>query len=306
MNKYSLILVASLLLGATTTVAQLDPTYRQYRFNSLLINPAQAGTNEFADISVLGTQYWVGMPGAPRTGTISGNFSPIKNVGIGAAIVADQTGPVTTTSANLMGSYHLSLGKSWKLSIGLKMAALNHSVRLSELNTTQQNDPDMQNNLSTGLSFNAGYGVLLYHKKVYFGFSQPRVVSYRFQRSDMETYIDNRGGYVAYVGSDLDLSENLEFRPSVLTIFGHGGPIYLDINAHFTLKKVFDFGVSYQLNGSIGGLLGVHIKDRLYLGYMYLFPVNRLNTVTIQSHEIALRIKFNKKNNVADSPRFFN
>jgi type IX secretion system PorP/SprF family membrane protein len=297
---------ASIVMGASVAHTQLDPAYRQYRFNSMILNPAQAGANEYSDISVLGTQYWVGMPGAPRTGTISGNFSPLSNVGLGAAIIGDRTGPVNTVSANVMGSYHLKLGQNWKLSVGLKAAALNHNVLLSELNTTQQNDPDMLNNLTTGLSFNAGYGVLLYSKKFFFGFSQPRVVGYRFNRVDFSSFLDNNGGYISYAGADLRLNDVLDFRPSVLTIFGHGGPLYLDINANFTLKKVFDFGVSYQLNGSLGAMLGVKIQDRLYLGYTYLFPLNRLNTVSIQSHEVALRIMFKKKITTADSPRFFN
>ncbi len=297
-------LFVSMLMSIT---AQLDPTYRQYRFNALLINPAQAGANDFDDVSVLGTQYWVNMPGAPRTLTLSGNMRPMDNVGIGATIVADENGPVTTSSANLLGAYHLKLSDAWKLSLGLKASAINHSVMLSQLKTTQQNDPDMQNDLATGLSFNAGYGFLAYTDRFYVGFSQQRVAAYRFQSVDMASYIDQRSGYISYAGYDFDVSERLSFRPSVLTIFGHGGPLFLDANANFTFDEIFDFGVSYQLNGSLGSIFGITIKERLKIGYAYSYPVNRLNTVSIQSHEVALRLILNKKKlKTAESPRFFN
>jgi hypothetical protein len=57
---------------------------------------------------------------------------------------------------------------------------------------------------------------------------------------------------------------------------------------------------------SVGAIVGVNIKDRFYIGYSYAYPLNALNKVSIQSHELALRLKFNKAVRTADSPRFFN
>jgi hypothetical protein len=62
------------VLAAFCVASQTDPGYKLYRFNALVLNPAQAGANEYSDVSVLGAQYWVGVPGAPQTASASGNF----------------------------------------------------------------------------------------------------------------------------------------------------------------------------------------------------------------------------------------
>jgi type IX secretion system PorP/SprF family membrane protein len=299
-------ITALFIFGCSAVMAQNVPGFRQYRFNALVLNPAQAGSNDFSDVSVMGTQYWVGMPGAPQTGTISGNFKVFDNFGVGAAVIADQTGPVNSTNVDLMGAYHLKLGQKWKLSAGLKLSAINHSVVTSELATYTSNDPDMMENLSTGLSYNAGFGFLAYSKNFFIGASLPRVASLRFDRMDMSTFVDDKGGYLAYGGGVFKINEQFELRPSLLGLFGYGGPAVIDLNVVSTIKNLIDVGLTYQWKGNVGAILGINIQDKLFVGYSYSYPVNNMNRVSIQSHEIALRLKFNKKINSADSPRFFN
>lgn len=308
MKKYILILnsIFVFVMIENSLMAQMDPSYRQYQFNALILNPAQAGSNGYSDISVLGTQFWIGMPGAPRTATISGNFQVDEKFGIGATVVADENGPVHSTNLGLSGAYHLRISENWKFSAGLKLSAVNYNVVTSDLQTTQINDPDMQENLTTGLSFNAGFGFLVYSKNLFFGFSKPRVAEMRFNRMDMSNFVDKKSGYTAYVGADFAINKAIDFRPSVMTLFGTGGPLSLDANAIFTFNKLVDFGISYHLKGGIGAILGLNIKDKMYIGYAYSYPLSKLNTVTVQSHELGLRLKFGKIAKNTSNPRFFN
>jgi len=300
-------LTVVLVISSVSTVsAQTLPGFRQYRFNALVLNPAQAGANDFSDVSVLGTQYWVGMPGAPQTATISGNFKVFDNFGIGADVISDNTGPAKSTNVDLMGAYHLKLGSKWKLSAGLKLSAINHSVITSELATYTSDDPDMMEDLSTGLSFNAGFGFLAYSKNLFVGFSMPRVASLRFDRMDMSNFVDDKGGYLAYGGGVININDQFQLRPSLLGLFGYGGPAVIDLNVTSTIKNLIDLGVSYQWKGNIGAIIGINIKEKIFVGYSYFYPINSLNRVSIQSHELALRLKFNKKIKTADTPRFFN
>lgn len=285
---------------------QTETSFRQYQFNALILNPAQAGTNNYSDISLIGTQYWIGIPGAPKTMTLSTNIRLLESFGIGATVISDQTGPAQTSGINLISAYHLKLNKLWKVSAGLKLSAINHSVLTSELLTTEANDPDMARNLSSGLAYNAGFGFLAFSKKMYLGFSVPRVAKIRIEGIDMTNYLDKTAGYVAYAGVNYDFNKNFKIRPNIMTVFGFGGPLGLDLNAILTIKKTFDFGLTYHLKGNVGAILGVNIQDRYYIGYSYAYPLNNLNKVSIQSHEIALRFKFNRKVRTAETPRFFN
>jgi type IX secretion system PorP/SprF family membrane protein len=230
----------------------------------------------------------------------------MKNFGIGVSVIKDQVGPLQSNSLNFSGAYHLRLNNSWKFSTGLKLTAMEQNVILSELTTTQSDDPDMQENLTTGLTYNAGFGFLLYSSKLFLGASLPRVASIKYSRVDMTNFVDKKGGCIVYAGGNVKIKEKLDFRPSAITYFGYGGPLNLDLNASFTIHKKYDFGISYQLRGSLGAILGMNIKDKFYVGYTYVYPLSQLNTVSTQSHELALRFMFKKPLSSADSPRFFN
>jgi uncharacterized protein YebE (UPF0316 family) len=84
-----------------------------------------------------------------------------------------------------------------------------------------------------------------------------------------------------------------------------GTPLNLEANSIFTFNKTYDFGISYQYKSSVGAIAGMQIKEYLYLGYAYSYPINELNRVTMQSHEVALRYRFLNKSERATNPRYF-
>lgn len=306
MKKINNIILA-LGLGLVSLQAQAqDPNYRQNQFNALMLNPAQAGANSYNDISTLANTQWTGLRGAPKTMTLSGNFNIMKNFGIGVSLLQDELGPVKSTQFAINGAYHLKLNQNWRLSAGIRAIAGNTTVNLLDLNTNVPMDPDMLSNMSTGLQFNAGYGFLLYHKNFYLGFSQPRVGDTYFKDRDMGVYVDARGGYVGYVGGNVKLGSSWSLRPNAVARHMEGLPLTLDMNMIMTHKIGFDFGLSYQLNSAIGGILGYDFGNKFYLGYAYTYPVSTMNAVAVQSHEIALRYKFNNNASRCQGPRFFN
>lgn len=292
-------------LSAFLTFAQGDPSYRQNQFNIMMLNPAQAGANSYSDISTLAVNQWVGIPGAPKTYTASGNFKVMENLGVGVALLGDQYGPVNLTKTDVNLAYHLKLSEKWKFGLGIKMSVSNTTVNLTELTTIQQNDPYMQSNLRTGIAFNAGFGGLLYSKKFYAGFAMPRLAKTNFLNSNMTNFVDTRKGFIAYVGGCFTLNNRLDLRPNVVTRYVSGTPFNLDINTILSYNKNFDFGVTYQLQSGLGAIVGYDIKQKFYVGYSYSYPVNKLNRSTRQTHEVALRFRFSQKSNRSQSPRFF-
>lgn len=306
--KASLILLA--VVATHVATAQIDPNYRQYRFNALLLNPAHAGANAYSDISSLASTQWVGMPGAPKTLTVSGNFLPIRNFGIGFSLLADEIGPMKSNMAAVNLAYHLRVSKTVKFSVGLKASIGSLNVRLSGLSTTDPNDPDM-NNLSSGISYNAGFGALLHGKKFFIGFSQPRVVSNTFN-GDLTYFVETKGGLLAYGGLNLPVGEGLTFRPSVMSRFKTNAPTTIDVNGVFTINNKLDIGAVYHSSSnfhlndaSAGAIFGVEFDKRMYLGYSYTYPTNKLNIATPQCHELVLRVKL-KSLGISNNTRFFN
>lgn len=301
----SIFLTLGVVLVSFQSQAQ-DPNYRQNQFNALMLNPAQAGANSYNDISTLANTQWTGLRGAPRTMTLSGNFNVLKNFGLGFSLLQDELGPMKSTQFAINGAYHLKLNENWHFSAGIRAIAGNTTVNLLDLVTNVPMDPDMMSNMTTGLQFNAGYGFLLYHKNFYVGFSQPRVGETYFKDRDNGLFVDAKGGYVGYLGGSVKLGDSWTLRPNAVARAMQGLPLTLDMNMIMTHKIGFDFGMSYQLNSAIGTILGYDFNNKFYLGYAYTYPVSNMNTVAIQSHELALRYKFNNNASRCQGPRFFN
>ena len=83
-------------------------------------------------------------------------------------------------------------------------------------------------------------------------------------------------------------------------------PNSVDMNAIFTNKNGLDVGLSCQLNSAVGAIVGYDFGSRFYVGYSYTYPLSNLSRVAIQSHEVALRYKFNNNASRCQGPRFFN
>src|SRR4030043_306955 len=85
-------LLVSLLIISSKALAQQDPQYSQYMFNTMAINPGYAGSGEAICASLLHRIQWQGFKGAPNVSQFQVN-SPFKlfnaNHGVGIAIVND-------------------------------------------------------------------------------------------------------------------------------------------------------------------------------------------------------------------------
>ena len=64
--------IAVFLFGLLGVSAQQDPQYTQYMYNTQVVNPGYAGSKEVLSFGALMRSQWVGLDGAPKTGTFSG------------------------------------------------------------------------------------------------------------------------------------------------------------------------------------------------------------------------------------------
>ena len=285
--------------------AQGDPNFRQNQLNVLQLNPAQAGAGVHSEIICYAANQWINMPGAPKTYLTSANFNVLNNFGIGATLMGDQYGPVNMSKGEISLAYHLKLNEKWKFGVGMKMGVTYTTVNLGELTIIDPNDPYMVGTLRSGINWNAGFGGLLYSKRFYLGYAMPNVSKTSFLNHDMTLFVDTKFGHIAYIGGTVPLSEKVDLRPNLVYRQIKGTPLNVEANTIFTFDKKYDFGLTFQYNASVGAIAGMQIRDYLYLGYAYSYPINQLNRVTMQSHEIALRYRILNKCERTTNPRYF-
>jgi len=77
------LLILSLIISAgfLKLSAQQDAEYSMYMFNGMYINPAYTGSQECVSMTALYRHQWVGIEGAPRSGTFA-IHSPLKKIKI--------------------------------------------------------------------------------------------------------------------------------------------------------------------------------------------------------------------------------
>jgi type IX secretion system PorP/SprF family membrane protein len=287
--------------------AQQDPMYNQYIFNAYTINAAEAGTRNYGAVSMLYRWQWVGIEGAPNTGSFGFETSLGKGWGFGINAIDDRIGPTRNQTANVSTAYHISLTEKYRMSLGINVVLNNQRIDLNQLqNIIDVNDPLLTGSSNSGLKPNIGGGLLFYSSKSFLGLSMPRFIEYSTGSEDFVSVNQLRHLFV-YSGVVTKLNEVVKFKPSVLFKLVDGAPFEFDLNGVLGFYDFFDFGINYRTGDGMGILSGFTIKQQLMINYAYEIPLTDLKYGSRQTHEIGIRYMFGKANfEKIQSPRFFN
>ncbi len=309
-KKISIGLILAISIGfANTVIAQQEPLYTQYMFNTLSVNPAYTGTTNALNMLALSRIQWVGINGAPRTYTFS-MHTPLnaKKAGVGLSIVSDEVGPVRNFYFNASYAYRFKVSENTTLSLGLKAGFYNNTVGLSGLNLTQGNDPSFQQNQTKKFQPNLGFGAYYYSEKWYVGLAIPKLIQSDLgkQSASTNSLSELKRHYFLIAGYVFHLNSDLAFKPSFVEKVVEGAPLSTDITAQFFYKERFWFGTSYRFGDAIAFLFEMRMNDQLMLGYSYDITLSKLSGFSKGSHEILLSIDFDKFSpKKIKSPRYF-
>src|SRR5204863_5267110 len=153
------ILFLVLLFTGIVSYAQQEAQFTQYMYDTIVINPAYAGSRGALSTFVLHRTQWVGLDGAPVTNTFSVN-TPIENsnLGIGVSLLNDKIGPTNQNNLSADISYTIHTSETFKLSFGIKATANIFNLDITKLNPVDQEDKQFHN-LSNVISPNFGAGI---------------------------------------------------------------------------------------------------------------------------------------------------
>ena len=286
----------TMVLGEVV-IAQQDPQYTQYMFNTMVINPAFAGSRGVSSIGLLHRSQWIGLDGAPTTQTL--NFStPMSNrVGLGFAIVNDEIGNGTSqqTSFDASFSYTLPVSEIGNLALGLKAGAHLLNIDFSRLVNygAESNLP----NIDQKITPNFGLGAYYYTERFYAGISIPNILETKhFDNSEQSSSLlaAERMNLYLISGYVYELNDNLKLRPAVMFKMVSGAPLQTDLSASMLFNDKFSFGAAYRLNASISALFGFQITNKFLLGLAYDAETTALGNTSFNdgSFEVFLRYDF--------------
>jgi type IX secretion system PorP/SprF family membrane protein len=294
-----------MFLSFVEASAQQDPNYTQYMYNMSAINPAYAGSKENMTGGLLFRRQWVGLDGAPSTGTFFLNTPVGKNVGVGISLVSDKIGPVEENNITGDFSYTLNLGGERRLALGLKAGIATHKADFGLVIPTLP-DPNDEAWLATpSTKFNVGTGLFYYTNKYYVAFSLPSMLKTTYLDYNGTKYGSEISHYFLTGGYVFDINPTLKFKPFTMIKTAAGAPTSVDLSTNFLFNEKFEAGATYRLQDSFGFMVNYMITPNLRLGYAYDHVVSDLKVVAPSSHEFIMLFDLNFPKKVSQSPRYF-
>lgn len=290
--------------------AQQDPMISQHMFSGHFINPAYAGSHDYANITALGRKQWVGLDGAPFTTFLSFDM-PIaeKNLGVGAVVAEDRIGVTQRMQIAGSVSYHLKLGDKLKLAAGLRAGGEYYRARLTQLTIWDQNDQVFANDINGKFLPVAGAGLYLYTQRLYIGLSVPNVINYNpgtilSAANDGNPLLERH--YLATAGYAIPAGKNLDIKPSVLMKYVPNAPVEFDCSLNFLFYKTLWLGGTYRTGDGVIAMAEYQATKNLRIGYAYDLSLTHLSSYNSGSHEIMIAWDFVKDETIRyKSPRFF-
>jgi type IX secretion system PorP/SprF family membrane protein len=307
MNRLKYILLMMIAATGVSSIAQQDPMFTQYMFNTLSVNPAYAGSADLLAINAIHRSQWVKFEGAPVTQTLA-LHSPLKkeSISVGGSIINDSHGPVKQTGLYVDLSYRIFFDKT-KLAFGLKGGVNLFQANLLELNPQIEDDPVFGSDISNRTLPNFGAGVLWYGKTHYVGLSVPKLMSNKLIDGDLPDFENNkeRQHFFFIAGIVLDVNNYVKFKPSVLVKAVNGAPMSFDVTANFLFYEKLWLGAMYRHEDAIGALVQYEINRKIKIGYAYDYTLSDIADYSSGSHEIMLGLDLGKRFGGDVSPRYF-
>lgn len=326
-KRYSLLFI--LLLSMNIGYAQQTVQFSQYVFNGLAVNPAYAGYKEDLTVNLSFRSQWVGIDGAPRTGTASIDGltkNQNKNVGWGVIATTDRLGPQNNLSVYGNYAYRLRLddADTKRLSFGLGAGVDQYALDGSKFNATDLYDGAVPIGNQSKLTPNLRFGIYYSTPRFYVGASALDLLSgvgtdsvttdnYKVIKQVRHLYLT--GGVL------LPLSESLDLKPTIMLKEDFKGPTNLDLNAYLLINKTIWIGASYRTgvglwkksnlqqgldkDDAISGIVEIYLSDRFRLGYSYDYTISKLSNYQQGSHEISVSLTIPRKRERVLSPRYF-
>jgi len=292
------IIFFAVIVFSTQLSAQQDPMYTHYMYNTLMINPAYAGSRDALTLTLLHRSQWVDFKGAPLVQSITMHM-PLKNkhLGVGLSILNDKVGASNKTSVFGDFAYRMDLTPKSKLALGLSAGVNIFQANLSALDLDQQADPSFQNNISNRITPNFGFGAYYSRERFYTGLSVPNLMQNKYSKlNDFNgtTLLGREQRHFYFIaGAIFKLSDNLDLKPTTFVKVTSGAPIQADLTGTFIIMKKVHLGLMYRTGDAFGALLGFNFTDQLHLGYSFDWSYGlKTPTYNYGSHEIMLRYDF--------------
>jgi type IX secretion system PorP/SprF family membrane protein len=268
-------------------------------FNDAVINPAVCGSKQYDVITLISRSQWAGFEGAPKTQLLGYNKQQGNNMGLGAVLFNDVTGPISRTGTQLSYAYNVDISSTYKLSFGLSASVFQFLFDGNKA-TLHDNtfDPAALGGIEKSLVYDATLGTYLFNENYYFGFSLPQLIQ---SKINLETDKNNlKRHYFFTSGYNYTINNQFDILPSVMLKSTDASPLQFDLNLRAIYNKNFWTGLSYRNQDAVVIMLGMDYENYSF-GYSFDRTISDINSYTAGSHGFMISYKIREKENALDT-----
>ena len=289
------------LLGLLTYQGQQIALNSQYLFNDFSINPAVAGTKSYAPISISFRRQWMGIDEAPVTQNLMYHTYLGDNMGFGAQMFNDASGPTRRSGISATYAYNIKTSKRTKLSFGLSGSLTQFSIDRDRLITEIPGDVAVMNSNNQLIS-DCNFGIYWKGESHFIGFSSFNLFENKTNLMALTTPVVNTLNRVFYLngGYNFKIGALIELQPSAVLRIMDDNLLQIDGNLNLTFKNAYSIGLSYRNKDALSFMGGINIGTTT-IGYAYDLGISKIKTYNDGTHEVFMSFKL-KKNNQSKAP----
>lgn len=289
--------------------AQQDAAFSHYMYNTLIVNPAYAGSKGDISANLLHRSQWVGFEGAPHTQTLTAH-TPIlnENAGAGISFISDRLGQTVSNTFFADFAYRIKFDEAKSLSFGAKLGIQHRFADFKDMNLETPDDPDFISAETRAWLPNIGLGIMYFTNRFYVGYSAPQIIQNDYEAYSGQTqseYSGQRRHHYFILGSLQRLNRDWDFKGTMSARATNGAPAVFDLSAEFIYDRKFRIGTMFRYTDAIGIMTGFRIAENLYLGYAFDWSFsNKTMKYNYGSHEAIIRfVKQDKR--TKNCPAYF-
>jgi type IX secretion system PorP/SprF family membrane protein len=332
-RKLTLILSVLLQITALCNVkAQVDPHFSQYYANPLWLNPALTGVIDGGNMRVNSNfkDQWAGISNGFKTGSLSMDFQPYNQVGIGLSFLNQAAGTAGYNyfTANISFSYTITVSDDGfkRVHFGVQAGAIDRSFDPNKLQLDDQynpatgfdpNLPSFENFTTTNsIEFDSSAGIFYDDTdpdgktKLFGGVSVAHLTTEKdpFAPETINSKLPMR--FTVHGGLKIRASDNVDITPHLVYIRQQSNQIKaagVFSELKFQDNNSLILGAMYRVNDAMVADLGYRLNNTI-IGFSYDFNTSPLKTATNGQGGFELSLAFvfhnDRKGPSTSSPSF--
>ncbi|WP_338394192.1 PorP/SprF family type IX secretion system membrane protein [Fulvitalea axinellae] len=287
-----------------SSVAQEIPEVIRFDIMPSMVNPAWSGSQGGWSASMLYQPKMLGFESAPQLGAFSFQKSIGSTLGTGLAVSMDKRGPEQLFRLDWDLSSTFAAGEKSSWAFGLRTSVSQFTLRLSSLKPSDGSDPYLGKDIENDMYLDFSAGVGWYSKNAYLGLSVANFYRAPVSVGDAQTTYNANLHVTGFGGVKKKLGYYVVWEPSLLVSVGQDSPLSGTVISNFLFAyETFGAGAFYRSAEVVGATVDYRWElnrdddKTIMIYYAFGAPINGASLIGTSSHEIGLRISFNKKRN---------